>query len=223
MSSALRLITGPSRLGLPARRRSASPRRARPAATATRRRPPGGRSRGSPRCSAGRSCRTPTRGSPSTARSRSASSMTMIAFLPPSSRWTCLRWSAAAFVTATPVSREPVNVITGDVGMARRARSPPPRPAPWTRLTTPGGRPASDEQLDEALGEQRRVLGRLQHDRVAADERGRELPGRDRDREVPRRDQRRTTPIGMRTLILNLSGSSDGVVWPKRRRPSPAM
>jgi hypothetical protein len=32
-----------------------------------------------------------------------------------------------------------------------------------------------------------------------------------------------TTPIGMRTLMLNLSGSSDGVVWPKRRRPSPAM
>ena len=32
-----------------------------------------------------------------------------------------------------------------------------------------------------------------------------------------------TTPIGMRMLMLNLSGSSDGVVWPKRRRPSPAM
>ena len=32
-----------------------------------------------------------------------------------------------------------------------------------------------------------------------------------------------TTPIGMRTLMLNLSGSSDGVVWPNRRRPSPAM
>ena len=32
-----------------------------------------------------------------------------------------------------------------------------------------------------------------------------------------------TTPIGVRTLMLNLSGSSDGVVWPNRRRPSPAM
>ena len=29
--------------------------------------------------------------------------------------------------------------------------------------------------------------------------------------------------IGIRTLIWNLSGISDGVVWPKRRRPSPAM
>ena len=32
-----------------------------------------------------------------------------------------------------------------------------------------------------------------------------------------------TTPIGMRTLMLNLSRSSDGVVCPNRRRPSPAM
>jgi hypothetical protein len=32
-----------------------------------------------------------------------------------------------------------------------------------------------------------------------------------------------TTPIGIRTLMLNLSMSSDGVVWPKRRLPSPAM
>ena len=45
------------------------------------------------------------------------------------------------------------------------------------------------QQVDEALREQRRVLGRLQHDGVAADERGRELPRRDRDREVPRRDR----------------------------------
>jgi hypothetical protein len=32
-----------------------------------------------------------------------------------------------------------------------------------------------------------------------------------------------TTPTGMRTLIMNLSRSSLGVVWPKRRRPSPPM
>ena len=32
-----------------------------------------------------------------------------------------------------------------------------------------------------------------------------------------------TTPTGMRTLIMNLSGSSLGVVWPNMRRPSPAM
>ncbi len=32
-----------------------------------------------------------------------------------------------------------------------------------------------------------------------------------------------TTPIGIRTLMLNLFCSSDGVVWPYSRRPSPAM
>ena len=32
-----------------------------------------------------------------------------------------------------------------------------------------------------------------------------------------------TTPIGCRMLMLNLSGSSEGVVWPDRRRPSPPM
>ncbi len=32
-----------------------------------------------------------------------------------------------------------------------------------------------------------------------------------------------TTPTGIRTLIMNLSRSSLGVVWPNRRRPSPPM
>jgi len=32
-----------------------------------------------------------------------------------------------------------------------------------------------------------------------------------------------TTPTGIRTLIMNLSRSSLGVVWPNIRRPSPPM
>ncbi len=32
-----------------------------------------------------------------------------------------------------------------------------------------------------------------------------------------------TTPIGRRMLMFHLFCSSDGVVWPKRRLPSPAM
>ena len=51
------------------------------------------------------------------------------------------------------------------------------------------GQPRLAEQLDEALGQERRVLGGLEHDRVAGHERGRELPGRDRDREIPGRDR----------------------------------
>jgi len=51
------------------------------------------------------------------------------------------------------------------------------------------GQPGFVQQIDEALREQRRVLGRLQDDGVAADERRRKLPRGDRDREVPRRDR----------------------------------
>ena len=152
-----------------------------------RRRPARGRSRGSRRCSAGPRCRRPTRGCPSTARSRSASSMTMIPFLPPSSRWTCLRLSAAASSTATPVSREPVSVITGTSGW-RTIRSPTSRPEAVHDVDDAGGTPGLDQQLDEALAEQRRVVRGLEHDGVAADERRHDLPGGDRDREVPRRD-----------------------------------
>src|SRR5256885_1655766 len=123
---------------------------------------------------------------PSTARSRSASSRTMIAFLPPSSRWTCLRLSAALLRTATPVSREPVSVITGTSGW-RTSRSPTSPPPPHD-VDDPGRDARLGEQLDEALAQQRRVGRRLEDHRVPADERGRDLPGRDRDREVPGRD-----------------------------------
>ena len=34
---------------------------------------------------------------------------------------------------------------------------------------------------------------------------------------------RPATPTGWRTVIENLSGSSAGIVCPKKRRPSPAM
>ena len=78
------------------------------------------------------------------------------------------------------------------------------------------------QQVDEPLREQRRVLGRLEDDGVAADERRADFQagiaiGKFHGVIAP------TTPTGMRTLILNLSCSSDGVVWPKSRRPSPPM
>ena len=158
---------------------------------------------------------------PSTASSTSASSMTMIAFLPPSSRWTCLSRSAAAFVTATPVSREPVNVITGTSGW-RTSASPASSPKPCTMLTTPGGTPASASSSTKrsarngvsSAGFRTTVLpqtsaGQSFHDGIAI--------GKFHGVIAP------TTPTGIRTLIMNLSGSSLGVVWPKRRRPSPPM
>ena len=53
---------------------------------------------------------------PSTARSRSASASTTIAFLPPSSRATRLSRRPARSAIRFPVAVEPVNEMTGDVG-----------------------------------------------------------------------------------------------------------
>jgi len=107
----------------------------------------------------------------------------MIAFLPPSSRWTCLRFSAAAFVTATPVSREPVKVMIGTSGCST-SRWPTSLPPPWTMLRTPFG-----EELHVALAQRWRVGCGLEDDRIAADDCRERLPGRDRDRKVPRCDR----------------------------------
>ena len=77
-------------------------------------------------------------------------------------------------------------------------------PKPWTMFTTPGRRAGLGQQLDEALGEKRRVLGRLQDDGVAADERRASFHdgiaiGKFHGVIAP------TTPTGIRTLIMNLS------------------
>ncbi len=48
--------------------------------------------------------------------------------------------------------------------------------------------PASTQASTNALGARRRVLGRLDHDAVAGEQRREALPRRDGDREVPRRD-----------------------------------
>ena len=61
-------------------------------------------------------------------------------------------------------------------------------PTPVHHVDDPGRDAGLYEQLDEALAQRRRVGRRLEDDRVAADERGRDLPGRNRDREVPRGD-----------------------------------
>src|SRR5947208_10017557 len=60
---------------------------------------------------------------PSTARSTSASSMTMITFLPPISRWTCLNCGAQAMEISRPTSVEPVNEITETFGCLSIGRS----------------------------------------------------------------------------------------------------
>ena len=50
---------------------------------------------------------------------------------------------------------------------------------------TPAGKPASSRQLGDAQGRQRRLLGRLHHDGVAAGQGRTPLPGQHQQREVP--------------------------------------
>ena len=75
---------------------------------------------------------------PAAAASRSASSNTMTGALPPSSRCTRFRSSAAAPATSMPARTRPVIDTRLGVGCATSAR--PVSRSPHTTLNTPGGR-----------------------------------------------------------------------------------
>ena len=98
-----------------------------------------------------------------------------------------MRLSAAAFSTATPVS---ARSRERDHGNVRVLDEPLPDIAAATvdDIHDAPRDTGLDEQFDKALAERGRVGRRLEDDRVAADERGRDLPRGNRDREVPRRD-----------------------------------
>ncbi len=125
---------------------------------------------------------------PSTAWSSGASSKTMLAALPPSSR-----------LRRVPRARDAALDLLADLGRAGE-RDLVDVAVLDERLTDRG---AAGDDVDDAgrevalrddLGErqcrQRRRLGGLQHDRVARRERRGDLPGRHQQREVPRDDLR---------------------------------
>ena len=97
-------------------------------------------------------------------------------------------WSAAERRIAWPVTVEPVNVSFGTCGWATRA-APVVGPSPWTTLKTPAGIPASSVRRPELRGRERRLLGHLEHDRVADRQRRRGLPAGEQERVVPRADR----------------------------------
>ncbi len=154
---------------------------------------------------------------PSTAWSSGASSKTMLAALPPSSRVTFLSVPAIARAIALPTPVDPVKATLSTSG--------------WLDERLPGAARAGDD-VDDAgrqvglladLGEeqrgQRRGLGRLEHDGVAARERRGDLPGQHQQREVPRDhlpgDAERLR-VGPEAGVLELVGPA-GVVEEVRR------
>ena len=158
---------------------------------------------------------------PSTARSTSASSITMMMFLPPISRWTCLNCGAHATEMSRPTSVEPVNEITATFG-CRVIGSPTSRPPPVTMLNTPFGRPASSNAstsitTDSGVSDAGLITTVLPQINAAMLFHAGMAIGKFHGVMRP------ATPRGMRIAMLNLLGSSDGVVTPNSRRPSPAI
>ena len=174
----------------------------------------------------------------SSARSRSASSQITIGFLPPSSRLTRferLRRSAADLDAGIGVARE---ADDPDVGVVDD-RVADLRAGAGDDVHDALGKPALDQELDEADEARRRVRGGLDDGGVAADERREELPGRDGDREVPGRDDpdhadraggwpsrtcpaSRTAPSGRRAVGPLRPCSRRRRSPPARRRAPPA-
>ena len=119
-----------------------------------------------------------------TAWSRSASVSTTIGFLPPSSTITRLIWRAdgdrraAISLIARPTALEPVKAMTATSGCST-SRAPTSSPRSGHEGQHAGGQTACLEGLDEAVGDGRRLLGRLEADGVAGHEGGGHHAGRD--------------------------------------------
>src|SRR5579859_5680803 len=158
---------------------------------------------------------------PSMARSRFASSSTIIGFLPPSSSEQCLKPLAAMPPIILPTADDPVNEIAR-TSACSAIGVPTSAPNPLTTLMTPLGNPASVrartrlkvESGVSCAGLITQVLpqttaGSSFHEEIAI--------GKFQGVIMPQ------TPIGCRTAMANLFGISEGTVGPNRRRPSPAL
>src|SRR5579864_6740563 len=158
---------------------------------------------------------------PSMARSRLASSSTIMGFLPPSSSEQCLKVFAAVVPIVRPTAVDPVNETARTSGCSSMG-APDSLPNPLTMFTTPLGTPASVStrtrlNVDNGVscaGLITQVLpqtsaGRSFQDGIAMGK----FQGVIMEQ----------TPSGCRIAMANLFGSSEGVVGPNIRRPSPAM
>ena len=149
---------------------------------------------------------------PSTAWSSGASSKTMLAALPPSSRVTLLSVPATRRAIALPTSVEPVNATLSTPGCSTSAA--PVSPAPVTMLTTPGGRSACWQISANSSAVSGVVSAGLSTTVLPQASAGRDLPGQHQQREVPRDDlagHAERLRVGAEAGVLQLVGPA-GVV-----------
>ena len=165
----------------------------------------------------------PPNSAPSTARSTSASSITTIGFLPPSSRHGDCRWRPHSSPICEPTALE--DPVKPTLSTRPRSSAPPdprtsPRPTPGRRsgrrparrprgTAAPARRPARREY---SAGFHTTALPhRIAGTRYQAGTATGKLPA----------VMIAATPTGIRNVKSCLSGISDGTVCPYRRRPSP--
>ena len=122
-----------------------------------------------------------------TARSRSASGMTITGEFEPSSIDSFLRPAVRAM--CSPVLTPPVNVTIRTRGSLTSA-SPSSPPLPVTMFSRPAGSPDAIRSRAKRSADKRRRRRRLEHDRVARHDRGAQLVREHRQRIVERRDRR---------------------------------
>ena len=120
-----------------------------------------------------------------------------------------------------PVADDPVNEITPTSGLSTIA-SPTSAPEPVTRLTTPGGKPASSSSSTSSVAQCGASEAGLNTTALPATSAGISFQhgiaiGKFQGVMIP------AIPIGWRMLMAHLSGSSEGTVSPNIRRPSPAI
>ena len=170
-------------------------------------------------------CRNEPQAPADAAPGTSASSSTISAELPPSSRCTRLRCWAASAPTCRPTAVEPVNEMirtTGSVISASPASGPP-----GSTCSSPSGRPASSNtRASTTPPHDRGPRVRLQHHRVAQRQRGRDRADGQDLREVERRDHPDHAgrhPLGpaqvgrLGTAAARRRAATAG--WPPRRSP----
>src|ERR1700746_993791 len=150
-----------------------------------------------------------------------ASSSTIIGFFPPSSSEQCLKLLAAVVPTVRPTAVEPVSEIAR-TSACSVSGAPTLDPNPLTILITPFGTPASVSvrtrlKVESGVSCAGLITQVLPHTIAGSNFHEGIAIGKFHGVIIPQ------TPRGWRIAIANLLGSSEGVVGPNRRRPSPAM